>query len=43
MTFDPQEQGCVDPLEPDELQEAVTVANREAQRAKTGKLDSLLP
>lgn len=29
------EQGCVDPLEPDELQEGVTVANREAQRAKT--------
>ncbi|XP_026172581.1 ras GTPase-activating-like protein IQGAP3 [Mastacembelus armatus] len=28
------DEGCVDPLEPDELQEAVTVANREAQRAR---------
>ncbi|KAM9352702.1 ras GTPase-activating-like protein IQGAP3 [Symphorus nematophorus] len=29
------EQGCVDPLEPDELQEAVTVANQDAQRDRT--------
>uniref|UniRef100_A0A7N9B0R1 IQ motif containing GTPase activating protein 3 n=1 Tax=Mastacembelus armatus TaxID=205130 RepID=A0A7N9B0R1_9TELE len=29
-----KDEGCVDPLEPDELQEAVTVANREAQRAR---------
>uniref|UniRef100_A0A3B4UMR6 IQ motif containing GTPase activating protein 3 n=1 Tax=Seriola dumerili TaxID=41447 RepID=A0A3B4UMR6_SERDU len=28
------DQGCVDPLEPDELQEAVTIANQDAQRAK---------
>nr|XP_046254212.1 ras GTPase-activating-like protein IQGAP3 isoform X2 [Scatophagus argus]XP_046254213.1 ras GTPase-activating-like protein IQGAP3 isoform X2 [Scatophagus argus]XP_046254214.1 ras GTPase-activating-like protein IQGAP3 isoform X2 [Scatophagus argus] len=29
------DQGCVDPLEPDELQEGVTIANRDAQRART--------
>uniref|UniRef100_A0A3B4YG52 Calponin-homology (CH) domain-containing protein n=1 Tax=Seriola lalandi dorsalis TaxID=1841481 RepID=A0A3B4YG52_SERLL len=32
-----KDQGCVDPLEPDELQEAVTIANQEAQRAKNSK------
>uniref|UniRef100_A0A3Q4B9D8 Uncharacterized protein n=1 Tax=Mola mola TaxID=94237 RepID=A0A3Q4B9D8_MOLML len=30
-----QDQCCVDPLEPDELQEGVTIANRDAQRART--------
>ncbi|XP_045901398.1 ras GTPase-activating-like protein IQGAP3 isoform X2 [Micropterus dolomieu] len=29
------DQGCVDPLEPDELQEGVTIANRDAQTART--------
>uniref|UniRef100_A0A672FPA2 Calponin-homology (CH) domain-containing protein n=1 Tax=Salarias fasciatus TaxID=181472 RepID=A0A672FPA2_SALFA len=29
-------QGCVDPLEPDELQEAVSMANQDAQRAANG-------
>ncbi|XP_028984021.1 ras GTPase-activating-like protein IQGAP3 isoform X1 [Betta splendens] len=28
------DEGCVDPLEPDELQEGVTAANQEAQRAR---------
>ncbi|KAM7421703.1 hypothetical protein PAMA_015717 [Pampus argenteus] len=28
------DQGCVDPLEPDELQESLTFANQEAQRAR---------
>lgn len=32
----PQVQGCVDPLDADELQEAVTLANQEAQRATRG-------
>ncbi|XP_037308790.2 ras GTPase-activating-like protein IQGAP3 isoform X2 [Pungitius pungitius] len=30
-----QKEGCVDPLEPNELQEGVTVANQDAQRART--------
>uniref|UniRef100_G3NFH8 IQ motif containing GTPase activating protein 3 n=1 Tax=Gasterosteus aculeatus TaxID=69293 RepID=G3NFH8_GASAC len=30
-----QKDGCVDPLEPNELQEGVTVANQDAQRART--------
>uniref|UniRef100_A0A8C9YEK5 IQ motif containing GTPase activating protein 3 n=1 Tax=Sander lucioperca TaxID=283035 RepID=A0A8C9YEK5_SANLU len=29
------EEGCVDPLDPDELQEAVTLGNQEAHRART--------
>ncbi|XP_047454729.1 ras GTPase-activating-like protein IQGAP3 [Mugil cephalus] len=29
------DQGCVDPLEPDELQEGVAVGNRDAQRARS--------
>ncbi|TDH11140.1 hypothetical protein EPR50_G00057670 [Perca flavescens] len=29
------EDGCVDPLDPDELQEAVTLGNQEAHRART--------
>ncbi|XP_051271756.1 ras GTPase-activating-like protein IQGAP3 [Dicentrarchus labrax] len=29
------DQGCVDPLEPDELQEGVTIANQEAQKDRT--------
>ncbi|XP_070767372.1 ras GTPase-activating-like protein IQGAP3 [Enoplosus armatus] len=29
------DKGCVDPLEPDELQEGVTIANRDAQRARS--------
>uniref|UniRef100_A0A8C3ATS8 IQ motif containing GTPase activating protein 3 n=1 Tax=Cyclopterus lumpus TaxID=8103 RepID=A0A8C3ATS8_CYCLU len=28
------EEGCVDPLEPEELQEGVTIANQDAQRAR---------
>ncbi|XP_039973636.1 ras GTPase-activating-like protein IQGAP3 isoform X2 [Xiphias gladius] len=28
------DEGCVDPLDPDELQEGVTIANQEAQRAR---------
>ncbi|KAM7382787.1 hypothetical protein PAMP_002497 [Pampus punctatissimus] len=31
---DRRDQGCVDPLEPDELQESLTFANQEAQRAR---------
>uniref|UniRef100_A0A673CHR1 IQ motif containing GTPase activating protein 3 n=1 Tax=Sphaeramia orbicularis TaxID=375764 RepID=A0A673CHR1_9TELE len=31
------DQGCVDPLEPQELQEGVTTANQEAQRSETVK------
>uniref|UniRef100_A0A8P4G8M4 Ras GTPase-activating-like protein IQGAP3 n=1 Tax=Dicentrarchus labrax TaxID=13489 RepID=A0A8P4G8M4_DICLA len=30
-----KDQGCVDPLEPDELQEGVTIANQEAQKDRT--------
>ncbi|XP_059195853.1 ras GTPase-activating-like protein IQGAP3 [Centropristis striata] len=30
-----QEEGCVDPLEPDELQDGVTAANQDAHRART--------
>ncbi|XP_070691114.1 ras GTPase-activating-like protein IQGAP3 isoform X2 [Pempheris klunzingeri] len=30
-----KDQGCVDPLEPDELQDGVTIANQDAQRART--------
>lgn len=33
----PQDEGCVDPLDPDELQEGVTIANQEAQRARNSK------
>lgn len=32
-----QDLGCVDPLERDELQEAVCVANEEAQRNQTSQ------